>query len=229
MQGTKYQDELAKYHNATKAYQDLPGTANLQVKNVPLIGDINVTPGDVAGLLLGAGLIKGAWNAGAKTLGKLSANKFANPALRAVGGLTTTAVAPGVAHAVTDTDDGDEEPQATNQQPAGPQAGTQPQGQKKPYDVGTHDQIRALQKIIGAKQDGFYGPETKGKLKAWQQSQGLTPDGVPGPNTYAAMVKFATGKDPQQAAAELQKQQATAESVTYKDDQALARILKLSR
>jgi peptidoglycan hydrolase-like protein with peptidoglycan-binding domain len=49
---------------------------------------------------------------------------------------------------------------------------------------GGDPKLAQLQKIIGAKQDGFFGPETKGKLQVWQQSQGIKADGQPGPETY---------------------------------------------
>lgn len=257
--GTKYSDELEKYHGATKAYQDLPGTANLKVDtHVPLVGEINVTPGDIAGLLLGAGIITDIWKLGAKPLAKIGAKVptkagswLGSKTLGFAGGMGTTAVLPGVAHAFTDTDgDGKDDEtgqtqqdmqKAQTQQPKTqptdtqqPNTAQQPAAQKKPYDIGTREQVRALQKVIGAKQDGLYGPETKAKLKIWQQSQNLKPDGVPGPNTYAAMVKYVTGKDPQQAAKDLNAADAknpdnVAESISYSEDQTLARIIQLSR
>lgn len=49
---------------------------------------------------------------------------------------------------------------------------------------GGDPKLAQLQKIIGAKQDGFFGPETQGKLQAWQQTQGIKADGQPGPETY---------------------------------------------
>lgn len=52
--------------------------------------------------------------------------------------------------------------------------------------AGIDTKLQALQKIIGAKQDGIYGPETKGKLEIWQRQQNLNPNGIPGPQTYAA-------------------------------------------
>lgn len=44
--------------------------------------------------------------------------------------------------------------------------------------------IMQLQNIIGAKPDGIFGPETRGKLIAWQTQNGLKADGIPGPQTY---------------------------------------------
>jgi hypothetical protein len=49
---------------------------------------------------------------------------------------------------------------------------------------GGDPKIYQLQKIIGAQQDGLYGPETKEKLTAWQSKVGIKPDGMPGPQTY---------------------------------------------
>ena len=46
--------------------------------------------------------------------------------------------------------------------------------------------LKALQKIIGTKDDGMYGPATRTALIAWQQQHGLKPDGIPGPDTFTA-------------------------------------------
>lgn len=53
-----------------------------------------------------------------------------------------------------------------------------------PKQADSHKLI-PLQKLIGAKPDGIFGPETKQKLMAWQSANGLKADGIPGPQTYA--------------------------------------------
>lgn len=48
------------------------------------------------------------------------------------------------------------------------------------------DKLALLQKVIGTKDDGIYGPKTYKSLVAWQQQHGLTPNGIPGEETFAA-------------------------------------------
>lgn len=45
--------------------------------------------------------------------------------------------------------------------------------------------VKAIQKLVGATQDGTYGPDTTAKVKAWQKKNGLTPDGWWGPASDA--------------------------------------------
>ena len=47
--------------------------------------------------------------------------------------------------------------------------------------------VKKMQKVLGAAQDGDFGPGTEKAVKAWQEKNGLTPDGVVGPKTLAAM------------------------------------------
>jgi hypothetical protein len=47
--------------------------------------------------------------------------------------------------------------------------------------------VRALQRKIGVRADGEFGPMTRRALRRWQRRNGLTPDGVPGPKTLRAM------------------------------------------
>lgn len=44
-----------------------------------------------------------------------------------------------------------------------------------------------IQKIVGAKVDNIYGPETTAKVKAWQSANGLVADGIVGALTIAKM------------------------------------------
>jgi putative chitinase len=47
--------------------------------------------------------------------------------------------------------------------------------------------VAALQKALGLKADGDFGPGTEAAVKAWQAKEGLTADGVAGPKTLAKM------------------------------------------
>ena len=47
--------------------------------------------------------------------------------------------------------------------------------------------VKKMQKVLGAAQDGDFGPGTEKAVKAWQEKNGLTPDGVVGPKTLAKM------------------------------------------
>lgn len=49
------------------------------------------------------------------------------------------------------------------------------------------DNVKIIQRIVGAKIDGIFGPETTAKVQAWQRSHGLTADGIVGPKTQAKM------------------------------------------
>lgn len=45
--------------------------------------------------------------------------------------------------------------------------------------------VKSIQKLVGAKQDGIYGPDTTAKVKAWQKKNGLVADGIWGPRSDA--------------------------------------------
>jgi len=47
--------------------------------------------------------------------------------------------------------------------------------------------VKAVQKALGAKADGAFGPGTEAAVIAWQRSRGLVPDGIVGPSTLKAM------------------------------------------
>ena len=47
--------------------------------------------------------------------------------------------------------------------------------------------VRALQRKIGVRADGEFGPKTRRALKRWQRRNGLTADGVVGPQTLAKL------------------------------------------
>jgi peptidoglycan hydrolase-like protein with peptidoglycan-binding domain len=48
-------------------------------------------------------------------------------------------------------------------------------------------QVRLLQKALGIKVDGVFGPETEAAVRAFQSSKGLSVDGIVGPRTTAAL------------------------------------------
>lgn len=49
------------------------------------------------------------------------------------------------------------------------------------------DVVIKVQEVVGAKQDGWFGPGTERRVKEWQKANGLTVDGIVGPKTFAAM------------------------------------------
>lgn len=49
------------------------------------------------------------------------------------------------------------------------------------------DAAKIVQHMIGAKVDGWFGPQSVEALKDWQRSRNLTPDGICGPATWKAM------------------------------------------
>lgn len=48
--------------------------------------------------------------------------------------------------------------------------------------------IEFIQKLIGAKVDGKFGPETESKVKTYQKSKGLKDDGIVGKNTMSKII-----------------------------------------
>jgi Transglycosylase-like domain/Putative peptidoglycan binding domain len=53
--------------------------------------------------------------------------------------------------------------------------------------VQSTDTVRALQKKLGVKADGVYGPRTRAAIKRFQRANGLAVDGIAGPQTLAAL------------------------------------------
>jgi len=49
------------------------------------------------------------------------------------------------------------------------------------------EDVKKMQKAVGAPVDGVFGPGTLSFVKKWQRSNGLTPDGIVGPATQAKM------------------------------------------
>lgn len=49
------------------------------------------------------------------------------------------------------------------------------------------DGVKSLQRLLGIKDDGIFGPQTKNALIAFQKKNGLKGDGVVGPKTFAAL------------------------------------------
>jgi len=58
----------------------------------------------------------------------------------------------------------------------------------KPIQLGTRStEAKLVQHVIGAKVDGWFGPQSVEALRDWQRSRGLKPDGICGPITWKAM------------------------------------------
>ena len=47
---------------------------------------------------------------------------------------------------------------------------------------------KIVQRIVGVKDDGLFGSDTKEAVKQWQKAHGLTADGAVGINTWKAML-----------------------------------------
>jgi peptidoglycan hydrolase-like protein with peptidoglycan-binding domain len=47
--------------------------------------------------------------------------------------------------------------------------------------------VKAVQRAVGAAQDGVWGPDTDAKVRQYQRGHGLVADGVVGPATWASM------------------------------------------
>jgi hypothetical protein len=53
------------------------------------------------------------------------------------------------------------------------------------------DEVKVLQLVIGASDDGIFGSKTKDALKKWQAKYSLSADGIAGPKTWAKVVEIA--------------------------------------
>jgi len=51
----------------------------------------------------------------------------------------------------------------------------------------TGEEVKALQRLLGLKDDGSFGPGTEAAVKAWQQKHGLAADGIVGNATFERM------------------------------------------
>lgn len=49
------------------------------------------------------------------------------------------------------------------------------------------EDVKIVQRIVGATADGRFGPATEQAVRAWQRAHGLTADGIVGPQTQAKM------------------------------------------
>jgi hypothetical protein len=57
-----------------------------------------------------------------------------------------------------------------------------------PLKLGTKgEQVKHIQRVVGATPDGGFGPKTEQLVIAWQKNNGLKPDGVVGPATWKKM------------------------------------------
>ena len=51
-----------------------------------------------------------------------------------------------------------------------------------------NETVKAVQRALGLKDDGDFGPRTEQAVKAWQAAHGLNPDGIVGPVTIKRML-----------------------------------------
>jgi N-acetylmuramoyl-L-alanine amidase len=51
------------------------------------------------------------------------------------------------------------------------------------------EKVKELQKLLGLKQDGIFGPNTLKEVKLFQKHTGVKVDGIVGPNTWRELVK----------------------------------------
>jgi peptidoglycan hydrolase-like protein with peptidoglycan-binding domain len=80
---------------------------------------------------------------------------------------------------------------AAAHQSGGATAGEQPAGSAATKAQAGYD-VRAVQRKLGVRADGVFGPQTRRALKRFQRRNGLTPDGVVGPATLEALGLQAT-------------------------------------
>ncbi|MBS4202349.1 peptidoglycan-binding protein [Bacillus sp. FJAT-49732] len=59
-----------------------------------------------------------------------------------------------------------------------------------PYTVGGND-LELIQRVVGVKLDGIYGPATANAVKTFQSRNGLKADGVVGPATWEKICRAA--------------------------------------
>lgn len=62
----------------------------------------------------------------------------------------------------------------------------------KPIRRGEKDRalVKRIQAVVGAKQDGYFGPKTEQAVMRWQAAHNCYPDGWIGPQTWRAMEPF---------------------------------------
>lgn len=58
------------------------------------------------------------------------------------------------------------------------------------------DDVAEMQRVVGANDDGLFGPETLRAVKAWQEAHGLEPDGIWGPKSRAVAGDAPTDRPP---------------------------------
>lgn len=84
---------------------------------------------------------------------------------------------------------GDEEPATGGgeQLPLAPPPPPAPTVARRTLRVGSGgDDVRTVQRAVGVKDDGAYGPITKKAVEKWQEDRGLADDGIWGPQSWAA-------------------------------------------
>jgi peptidoglycan hydrolase-like protein with peptidoglycan-binding domain len=49
------------------------------------------------------------------------------------------------------------------------------------------DDVKAVQRKVGVRVDGWYGTDTRGQVRIFQRRHGLDADGIVGPNTARSL------------------------------------------
>jgi hypothetical protein len=52
------------------------------------------------------------------------------------------------------------------------------------------DDVKMLQRYLGLKDDGYFGPKTESRIKTYQMSQDLQADGIVGPKTWGKITRY---------------------------------------
>lgn len=51
------------------------------------------------------------------------------------------------------------------------------------------DDVRRMQRAVGVRDDGIFGPATAAALRNWQSARGLTPDAICGPKSWIEIIE----------------------------------------
>jgi peptidoglycan hydrolase-like protein with peptidoglycan-binding domain len=58
---------------------------------------------------------------------------------------------------------------------------------RRPAGPSVVEHVKAMQRKLGVKDDGVFGPGTEAALREFQRARGMVPDGIVGPKTWIAL------------------------------------------